>query len=125
MEKNTSKVLIALVIGLVVGYFLTTGGKMVGGTVENFPTKFINGLYAGVSDQFAVSSTGAVTTGALASGAITSTGNFIASKTSTTTLSVGNTGTGKLCLWNGTNYSILSFTSNSTSTAIATSTTCN
>lgn len=44
--------------------------------------------------------------------------------TGTTTVSIGNPKIGKLCLWNGENYTMLWFNSNSTSTQLATSTNC-
>lgn len=49
--------------------------------------------------------------------------------TATTAVAIGSAyigaSIGKLCLWNGSNFSIISFASNSTTTLTATSTTCN
>lgn len=42
----------------------------------------------------------------------------------TTTLAVGGTNNGRLCLYNGSNYSILYFGDNSATVSTATSTTC-
>lgn len=42
----------------------------------------------------------------------------------TTTLAIGGDSVGKLCVKNPTNFSIITFGANSTSTTIATSTTC-
>lgn len=41
-----------------------------------------------------------------------------------TTVSFGGTNDGKLCLYNGSNFSIISFADNSTTVVTATSTTC-
>jgi len=51
-------------------------------------------------------------------------GNITASKTATTTVAVGNTGVGKICLWNGTQFTIMSFAAGTTTLSNATSTTC-
>jgi len=82
--------------------------------------------FNGVTNNGTLTQTGASTfTGAATfASTITSAGNLSAVKTTTTTLSLGNTGVGKLCLWNGTQFSVLSFPAGSTSTAIATSTLC-
>ena len=49
--------------------------------------------------------------------------------TATTVVAIGSayigSSIGQLCIWNGSNFSIIQFASNSTSTSIATSTTCN
>jgi len=42
----------------------------------------------------------------------------------TSTISVGNTGVGKLCLYNGSNYTILEYGSNTTTATMSTSTSC-
>ena len=42
----------------------------------------------------------------------------------TTTLQVGGTNDGRVCLYNGSNYSIISFADNSSTVVTATSTTC-
>lgn len=59
-------------------------------------------------------------------GAVTTAGDVVVDDDNTTsTVAVGNTGVGKLCLWNGTQFSVLSFAAGSTSTSISTSTSCN
>jgi len=50
---------VSLAVSLYTGFI---GGQELGGTVENFPTRFTNGLYAGTTDQFSISSTGAIST---------------------------------------------------------------
>ena len=58
--------------------------------------------------------------------AITASGDGSFDDTSaTTTMAVGGTNAGHLCLWNGTNYSIISFAADSSTVVTATSTTCN
>lgn len=53
---------VALVLGLGIGYFSNNGATKVGGTVENFPTQFVNGLKAGPNSQLTVDSSGNITT---------------------------------------------------------------
>lgn len=48
MIKKIFGFIIVLVIGLLIGIAVTgSNGKSLGGTVENFPTNFVNGLYVG------------------------------------------------------------------------------
>lgn len=72
-KKNILFVGIFLLVGLVVGYLAGgTPQDKFGGTVHNFPEQFYNGLKAGTSNQWSISSTGAVTT----SGGVNNTGTF-------------------------------------------------
>lgn len=107
--KAYALIIVALVLGLGIGYISNNGATKIGGTVENYPVQFVNGLKAGTNNQFNIDSTGSITS----------------AKTSTTTLSLGNTGVGKICLYNGSQYSIISFAAGSTTVGVATSTSCN
>lgn len=73
-----------------------------------------------------------VTNELLVSGASTLTGNVatagdltIDDDNSTSTISVGNTGVGKLCLWNGSSFTVTSYGANTTTATTVTSTACN
>ncbi len=58
-------------------------------------------------------------------GAATFASTVVANKaTGTSTLAIGGTTNGKLCLWNGTNFTVLSYAANTTTLTTATSTTC-
>lgn len=65
---------------------------------------------------------------AITAAAITATSQTVVNGTVTSTIAAGSsaigTNKGKLCVWNGSNYSIISFTANTTSTSISTSTSC-
>jgi hypothetical protein len=72
--KTFVSIVVALLVGLGLGYFIiphpgeSQRGQMAGGIVEIDASKFVNGFYAGESDQFSVNSAGVVsTTGALTS----------------------------------------------------------
>lgn len=69
--NNTQKIplgilTVVVVLAIVIGYLVggSSGAPKVGGTVENFPVLFSNGLKAGngSTPQFQISSTGALTT---------------------------------------------------------------
>ena len=60
MKKVNLLLVGALIAGLVVGYLINPISKVVGGTVENYPTQFVNGLTAGTNKQFSVTSSGSV-----------------------------------------------------------------
>lgn len=68
------KILIGLaLVAVVAGFFFPRPAVLkLGGTVENFPVKFTNGLRAGSTDQLSISAAGTITT----SGGIVNTGNF-------------------------------------------------
>lgn len=105
------------------------------GVLGAIPTKMLGGQYStnhayfsGVTNQGTLTQTGAVTlTGALtATGAVSVVGDINADESNTTTtLSLGNTGVGKLCLYNGTEYTVMSYGAGTTTATTATSTTCN
>lgn len=131
--------LIALVVGFGAGYFIppraatsgqsfgaaTSGSSQPSGHYETVSWNFLRGISTGNTNQFSVSgSTGNVTT----QGTINSADITAVNGANTTTIASGSSASGvnpgKLCLWNGANYSIVSFTSGSTSVAVATSTAC-
>ncbi len=139
MNKNIHIVgLVALVLGFLVGMVIfnhKTIGAL-GTQVQNEAFNFTSGFNAGLNNQFAVSSLGALTssgaittTGAVSTGALTTKNVTAVNGTATTTLAIGSsaisTKVGKACLWNGTQYTILSFAAGSVTPAYATSTTCN
>jgi hypothetical protein len=67
MTQKLCNVILGLGLVVVAALSLSSGGsKMLGGanTYETYPVHFVNGLYGGGSNQFAVSSTGALTLGA-------------------------------------------------------------
>lgn len=57
MKNTLVSALVAVVVSLTVS-LLGIGSPDLGGTIENFPTKFINGLSAGPSEELSVSSAG-------------------------------------------------------------------
>lgn len=70
---------LSLLVGLGLGFSIPHGAQQpvakVGGLVNNLASHFTSGFYAGTTDQFSVSSAGALST----SGGITSTGAVVAS----------------------------------------------
>ena len=140
---NNTKIVIASVIGLVVGLVIghyVVSSKVLGGTVENFPTQFVNGLKAGTSNQLTVDASGnLVTSGTVTpasiSGWVTSTlsslnvsGASVLHAVSATTLApsgistMATTSMTKMCIWNGTNWVNVTFSG--VTPSYATSTTC-
>ena len=107
-----NKTLIGIVAGLAVilgiAFYLIPSSNSVGGTVENFPTWFYNGLFAGHTKQFQVSNAGAVT-----AAGITNTGASTAAGTTT----LGASGTPITQLLKGTCSLIGSFSITATTTA--------
>jgi len=123
---------IALVVMVIV---LNSQPKTLGGKVHNQQETFDAGI--AVNGTEVINSSGAFVgsvTGGV-SGTVTGTINsgdsatFI-DGTATSTVALGSsaigTNVGKLCLWNGTNFTLLSYPANSTTTmTVATSTACN
>lgn len=93
------------------------------GVLGAIPTKMLGGQYStnhayfsGVTNQGTLTQTGAVSV----------VGDINADESNTTTtLSLGNTGVGKLCLYNGTEYTVMSYGAGTTTATTATSTACN
>lgn len=142
----------SLVAVLVVGFLPST--SKLGNQVQNDAFNFTNGFNAGYNNQFAVDKSGNLTTsgtatfsgavsgiatsslstltvsGVMTVGATSTLKNLILiNGTATTTEAIGSSAIGankgKLCLWNGANYTIMSYPANSTTTmTVATSTTC-
>ena len=102
----TNKSIAAIVAGLVViagvVFYLIPSAK-VGGTVENFPTQWYNGLFAGHTKQLSIDANGKLVT----SGGITNTG----------TATIGASGTGLTQVLKGTCSLIGAPTIAATSTA--------
>jgi hypothetical protein len=94
----------------------------VGGAIHNTQESFDAGI--AVNGTQVISSTRGISATTFSGTTISATNIDVDNSNTTSTVSVGNTGVGKLCLYNGASYSIISFSSNSTSTSIATSTTC-
>jgi hypothetical protein len=89
MNKFIAYVLL-LLVGVGLGYSLPHGAKQsnpnVAGIYETNPTQFISGFTAGSTNQFSVSSTGAVSTSATANkGTLT-----LVAGTATTTVAAGS-----------------------------------
>ena len=86
---NILKLAGALVAGVVIGYFAV--GPTFGGVYNQVSNTFREGLNAGTTNQFTVSSAGVVSTsGTLAAGAITGTGLTVTTtNAATSTTSVG------------------------------------
>lgn len=58
MRKNILSAIVAAVVSLAVALLAGSGSPDLAGTVENFPTKFTAGLFAGSSDQLSVDASG-------------------------------------------------------------------
>lgn len=135
MNNTTTYLALAIVAGIaLVGLFGLKPSATVGSAgsgLYNSNPLFSQGLRVGTSNIQAFDNAGNLTataisaSGALSGTSITGTSLVSVNGTSTSTVSVGNTGVGKLCLWNGANYSIISFASGSTTVGVATSTSCN
>ncbi len=72
MNNKFAIIIVSLLVGLGLGYFVSHGAKFGDSLVSTVATHYVNGINVGSSDQFAVNGSGAIT----ASGAITSTGAF-------------------------------------------------
>lgn len=117
------------VVALVLGILGAVPNEMLGG---QYSTN--HAYFAGITNQGTLTQTGDLTlTGALtATGVLTNTGavsivgDVNADKSNTTTtLALGNTGVGKICLYNGSNYTVMEYAANTTTMTVATSTACN
>lgn len=107
MNINYKQMAIGLIIGVIVavgaGYFISQSslshsfGAVVGvGQVQTQTFWFYNGFYAGTTQQFSVSSVGALTAaGVTDNGALTVTGNAQILQTTSSTLKIG-TGVGNI-----------------------------
>lgn len=99
------------VVALVLGIFSAVPNKMLGG---QYSTN--HAYFAGITNQGTLTQTGAVSI----------VGDVNADKSNTTTtLALGNTGVGKICLYNGSNYTVMEYAANTTTMTVATSTACN
>lgn len=91
MKKYIVSGIIALVVSVGTWFVLPAKTQQqiqkLGGTVENFPVLFYNGMYGGNSSQFAVSSAGAVTSAGLTNtGALSATTAITAATYNTATV---------------------------------------
>jgi hypothetical protein len=118
--KNIILAVVALIIGIVFGAMFAPKNSNLGGLVRLTQDQFAAGLKAGTTGQFVISSAGAVTSsGALSAGAISgTTGTFTGIAT------LATTSVRSLCVFNGTEFTKISFAAGSTTPAYATSTTC-
>jgi hypothetical protein len=147
MSNNIKIVLtaiVALIVGIVFGAMFAPSSSNLG-SVRYTQDKFVYGITAGLTDQLAIDSAGNITTtGTATFGTTTTTGtNMILSgvlaASSTISSDAGISGTTatftgiatlatssvtSLCVYNGTNFTKISFASGSTTPAYATSTTC-
>lgn len=134
MNNTIKTILISLAVAIaaalvVVG--LSGSGTKLGAQVQNDLFYFTGGIKVGNTSQFSVSNAGVITTsGAITTtGALTTASQTLVNGSATTTEAIGSsaigTNKGKICLWNGTQYSIISFAAGSTTTSVATSTSCN
>lgn len=128
MSSTIKTILISLAAAIAVALVvvgLSGSGAKLGAQVQNDLFYFTGGIKVGNAGQFSISNAGAVTT----TGAITTASQTLVNGTATTTEAVGSsaigTNKGKICLWNGTQYSVISFPAGSTTTSVATSTSCN
>lgn len=111
--------IISIIVSLVVvGLFSPKAIQNIGGQIQNDLWYFTGGIKVGTSGQFSVDKNGVSTQG----------NEVLVNGTATTTSAIGTsasgTNKGKVCLWNGTQYTIITFASGSTTPAYATSTTC-
>lgn len=99
---------VALIIGVVIGAMFAPSNSNLG-SVRFTADKFVGGLSVGTTDQLSISSTGVI-----AGKATTFTGISTLATTSVTSL----------CVFNGTQFTKISFSAGSATPAYATSTTC-
>jgi len=124
------KIFISLVAGLLVGVVLMVVGiKVLTPNEQQTLGTVVGGaelvkLKQNFQSGFQVNGTDVMNS----AGDLSIIGDFVASDgTATSSASLGatgDTGRGQLCMWNGDNYTVEYYPSNSTSSIIATSTTC-
>ena len=106
----------------------TATAPKAGGKYNTQQVDFAEGLSVNLTEVISKDRAVSATTGTF-SGAVSGASLAVVNGVSTSTASVGSsaigTKKGKLCVWNGASYTLLSFNSNSTSTAtFATSSSC-
>jgi hypothetical protein len=122
---------------IVVTVMLNSKSTALGGKVHNQQETFDAGIAVNGTEVInssgafvgSVSGTSLTGTSLTVTGTSTSKNVVAVNGTASSTMAIGSsaigTNVGKLCLWNGTNYTIMTYPANSTTTAtVATSTTC-
>jgi len=118
MNKYIVSVIIALVVGVGFGFYLDKGEQF-GGTVHSTQERFPQGIRAGTSDQFTLSSVGGITT----SGGFTTTGALTG--TTFASGSVGSSSSSPAALGSAASGHFIIATSGSTGNASSTAVTAN
>lgn len=127
---DTLKTVACLIVGMIVAFFVGSytvkQPENLGGLVHNVQETFDAGI--AVNGVEVISASRGISATSISGTSFTGTGMSVVNGSSTSSLSIGSsaigTNPGRACLWNGSNFTILSFPSNSTTPSYATSTSC-